>query len=90
MNEILAHPTWLLTVLADPPWLLKAYTAAAIVFTLNRFRDAFPAACCVLPVCCLAAPIPRSLLRGFFIAVFDTVKLIEQDFVFWSPDWGRC
>ena len=34
--------------------------------TLNRFRDAFPAACCVLPVCCLAAPIPRSLLRGFF------------------------
>jgi hypothetical protein len=33
----------------------------------NRFRDAFPAACCVLPVCCLAAPIPRSLLRGFLL-----------------------
>ncbi len=32
-----------------------------------RFRDVFPAACCVLPVYCLAAPILRSLLRGFFI-----------------------
>ncbi len=31
----------------------------------NRFRDEFPAACCVLLVCCLATPIPRSLLRGF-------------------------
>src|SRR5690348_16040856 len=41
MNEILAHPTWLLTVLADPPWLLKAYTAAAIVFTLNEIRLRF-------------------------------------------------
>ena len=34
----------------------------------NRFWDIFPAACCVLLVCCLAAPIPRSLLRGLFIA----------------------
>ncbi|MFL5280395.1 MAG: hypothetical protein ACJ8AW_05235 [Rhodopila sp.] len=41
MNDILAHPTWLLTVLADPPWLLKAYTAAAIVVTLNEIRLRF-------------------------------------------------
>src|SRR6187200_113058 len=45
----------------------EAGDAAESVSSLNRFRDAFPAACCVLPVCCLAAPIPRSLLRGFFI-----------------------
>jgi hypothetical protein len=41
MNDILAHPTWLLTVLADPPWLLKAYTAAAILFTFNEVRLRF-------------------------------------------------
>jgi hypothetical protein len=41
MNDILAHPTWLLTVLADPPWLIKAYTAAAIVFAFNEVRLRF-------------------------------------------------
>ncbi len=41
-----------------------AYTSYSV---LNLFRDIFPAACCVLLVCCLATPIPRSLLRGFLL-----------------------
>jgi hypothetical protein len=42
---------------------------------VNRCRDAFPAACCVLSVCCLAVPILRSLLRGFFIWRAEALKL---------------
>jgi hypothetical protein len=49
---------------ASAPKLVKVKLRMA---QLNRFRDIFPAACCVLLVCCLAAPIPRSLLRGLFI-----------------------
>ncbi len=71
-------------LLAAPVLGLPSNTIILDHDTFNLFRDIFPAACCVLLVCCLATPIPRSLLRGF---LFRMVRVADTPIMLTSGRW---